>query len=33
VTVSVEVVKQDGEVVQRGRDVLLVAARAAAESD
>jgi acyl dehydratase len=27
VTVAVEVVKQDGEVVQRGRDVLLVSAR------
>lgn len=27
VTVNVEVVKQDGEVVQRGTDVLMVAAR------
>ena len=27
VTVTIEVVKQDGEVVQRGRDVLLVSAR------
>lgn len=27
VTVSVEVVKQDGDVVQRGTDVLMVAAR------
>lgn len=27
VTVAIEVVKQDGDVVQRGRDVLLVSAR------
>ena len=31
VTVSIEVVKQDGEVVQKGRDVLLVAARSGTE--